>query len=89
MAKSASDYGKIIGWGTSNNDSGVKQTTTLAKKLTKKDVENMIAAGLDKKFVVKNLQQYKDAIKKEGKKLDNKQLLPRKELMEKILKLWP
>ena len=37
----------------------------------------------------KNLQQYKDAIKKGGKKLDNKQLLLRKELMEKILKLWP
>lgn len=89
MAKTPSDYGKIIGWGTSNNDAGVKKTTTLTKKLTKKHVEKMIADGLDKKFVVKNLQQYKDAIKKGGKKLDNKQLLPRKELMEKILKLWP
>ncbi len=89
MAKSASDYGKIIGWGTSHKDPDVKKTTTITKKLVKKDVEKMIAAGLDKKFVVKNLQQYKDAIKKGGKKLDNKQLLPRKELMEKILKLWP
>lgn len=89
MAKSAGDYGKIIGWGGSNKDADVKKTITLTKKLTKKDVEKMIADGLDKKFVVKNLQQYKAAITKAEEKLNNKQLFPRRDLMAKILKLWP
>ncbi len=44
--------------------------------------------GLTKSWVQDQLTKYTSALIKGGAKLDNKQLIHRKELMEKILELW-
>ena len=49
----------------------------------------MVANGLSKAWVQQQLALYTAAIAQGGAKLDNSQLLIRRELMEKILSLWP
>lgn len=45
-------------------------------------------SGVDKAWVQRQLELYTKAVEQGGVKLNNQQLLPRKELMEKILQLW-
>ena len=49
----------------------------------------MISSGLTREWVEQQLSMYRKALGSGGPKLKNKQLIPRKELMEKILELWP
>jgi hypothetical protein len=56
-------------------------------ELTAEEVEKMAAKGLTKEWVEKQPNLYK-AAETSPSKLVNKQLLPRKAMMEKILFLW-
>lgn len=85
----ASEQGAIIGWGTSNAAVAVAKTQQVIASLTRTKVAQMVARGLSKEWVKQQLARYLKDIAEGGKKLDNTQLLPRKELMEKILELWP
>jgi RHS repeat-associated protein len=78
--------GSIIGWGTGQG--GVEITRALTRGLTRAAVEQMKRRGLTKSTVENLLRQYERAIGEAGKKLANEQLLPRAELMRKILSLW-
>jgi len=64
----------------------------VTEKLTSEQVQLWAKQGLTKEWVQKQLASYTNAIQKGLAKqaliLTNKQLLPRKELMEKILELW-
>jgi RHS repeat-associated protein len=78
--------GSIIGWGS--GQAGAAVTRSLANNLTKATVEQMKRQGLNRATVENLLRQYEKAIAQGGKKLANEQLLPRRELMKKILDLW-
>jgi hypothetical protein len=85
-ALKAGKMGEIIGWGTGQE--GVEQTIELTENLTEEQVEIMKSRGITKQFIEEQLAKYNKAIEKAGIKLNNLQLKPRKELMEKILQLW-
>ena len=89
MALSRSKQGDVIGWGKSNKDADVKRTLTRTKTLKSQDVRAMMDQGLTRKDAEALLALYEKAIKAGGKKLDNAQLIPRRDLMKKILSLWP
>lgn len=79
--------GQIIGWGTSQE--GAAATEQLTNSLTKKAVQEMVDQGLTKSTVQRLTFQYGRAIAEGGSKLANSQLMPRYELMMKIIELWP
>lgn len=84
------EQGKIIGWGTGQSAEAVKQTIQVTQNLTKEKVKEMISTGLSKEWVQQQLKMYSKAVAEQGVKLEkNNQLLARKDLMEKILSLWP
>jgi RHS repeat-associated protein len=90
VARSAGDIGKnVIKWGTGQTAEAVATTTERIKAVNPAEVVKMIKEGLRKDFFEKQLAQYQKAIDVGGKKLINEQLLPRLELMEKILESWP
>jgi RHS repeat-associated protein len=78
--------GAIIGWGT--RQSGAAATRELTNNLTRAAVEAMKRKGLNRATAQNLLRQYEKAIAQGGRKLDNEQLLPRRELMKRILELW-
>lgn len=85
----ASEAGRIIGWGTGQTASDVARTQAVTRALTTEGVQAMIAQGLTRAFVQNQLASYINAVEMGGQKLRNAQLLPRLELMQKILELWP
>ncbi len=85
----AGAQGTIIGWGTGQSAQAVLQTELITASLTRKAVAQMVARGLSRKWVEQQLAKYTASIAQGERKLDNAQLLVRKELMEKILSLWP
>ena len=98
-AMTSAKIGKIIGWGegaVAQTEEGVAITKAVTEKLTSEQVQLWAKQGLTKEWVEKQLAAYTKAIEKGAKQaagagakaLNNKQLLPRKELMEKILSLW-
>jgi hypothetical protein len=80
--------GRLIGWGKSNSIEAVEQTIARTNSLTAGDVIEMQRGGITKAWVLKQYRAYCSSILKEGMKLNNNQLLPRKALFEKIIKLW-
>jgi predicted RNA-binding protein YlqC (UPF0109 family) len=84
----SSDMGRIIGWGEGKTAEAVQQTINVTKNLNKQQIQDWAKQGLTKDWVQKQLDAYSKALSKGGKKLDNINLLPRKQLMEKILELW-
>ena len=83
------EAGQIIQWGTSNKPEGVAATMALSKSLTPEDVLAMQSKGLNRRTVENLLEQYNAAITQGGSKLRNTQLIPRRDLMIRILELWP
>jgi uncharacterized protein RhaS with RHS repeats len=79
--------GQIIGWGTGQE--GAAATEQLTNSLTEKGVQQMIDKGLTKATVQRLVFQYGRAIAEGGAKLANSQLLPRYQLMMKIVNLCP
>ncbi len=84
----AGQMGEVIGWGTGQSSQAVEQTINLTKNLTTEQIGAWKVQGVTREFIEKQLVNYTRAIEKAGPKLNNTQLLPRKELMEKILQLW-
>ena len=81
--------GDIIGWGTGQTAEAAEQTLAVTKALTRGKVSEMIGKGLTREWVVEQLGFYTAAVAKGEAKLKNNQLFARKELMERILSLWP
>ncbi len=81
------EAGKAIQW--PKGQGSAKQTKEMAENLSVSDVTKMINRGLNKETVKHLRSQYQKALEQGGKKLQNEQLLPRKQLMDKILELWP
>jgi hypothetical protein len=79
--------GKIIGWPT--GQAAAEQTAAMARNLTSEQVAAMQAQGLNRATVESLRGAYQKAIETGGKKLANTQLLPRAQLMDRILELWP
>ncbi|HEY6329418.1 MAG TPA: hypothetical protein VI756_08770, partial [Blastocatellia bacterium] len=86
---SAEAMGRVIGWGEGRTAAAVAQTKAVTRALTTKTVKAMIERGLTKEFVIDQLTKYAGSFAKGGAKLKNAQLLPRMELMTKLLELWP
>jgi hypothetical protein len=80
--------GRVIGWGEGKAADAVAQTQAVTESLTSKVVEAMAERGLTKEWVIDQLSKYTAAFEKGGDKLKNVQLIPRMELMTKILELW-
>lgn len=84
----SAEMGRIIGWGENQTAEAVNQTINVTKNLTRSQIRSWAYKGLTRPWVEKQLKFYTNSINKGGKKLDNKQLEYRKELMEKMLGLW-
>lgn len=80
---------KIIGWGRGQATDAVIKTRQVTEALTKGKVKEMIGKGLTKEWVEEQLESYTTNALKGGAKWKNSQLFVRKELMERILSLWP
>jgi RHS repeat-associated protein len=80
--------GKIIGWGEGQSSEAVVKTTDVLFNLTKSKLKDWIKKGLTKEWVEEQLASYSKAIVAGGMKAKNTQLLPRRDLMVKILSLW-
>jgi hypothetical protein len=80
--------GAILGWGTGQSAEAVQQTEQLAQNLTQEQLNQMIKNGLSRQWVEEQLALYNKAIAEGGAKLLNQQLLPRQQLMTKILQMW-
>ena len=91
----AGDIGEqIVKWGRGQGADDVAQTIARTRGLTSDGVREMAKQGLTREWVEKQLSLYRKALEKGGDKLRNdklrnEQLLPRRELMERILELWP
>lgn len=66
----------------------VQQTVDVTKNLTKAQIRKWEKQGLTKVWVEGQLTKYTASLAKGADKLKNSHLIPRKELMEKILELW-
>ena len=62
---------------------------TVTQNLTRAQVQAFANQGLTKQWVQSQLKLYGKALFAATKSSKNVNLLPRKELMEKILYLWP
>jgi len=79
--------GKIIGW--PKGQAAAARTAEMAKNLTADRVGAMQAQGLNRATAESLRGTYQKAIEAGGAKLQNEQLLPRAQLMDRILELWP
>lgn len=80
--------GKLIGWGEGQTEMAVQTTRELTKNLTRTQVQAFKNQGLTKEWVEEQLDLYNNALSNPRKAGSNVNLLPRKELMEKLLYLW-
>jgi hypothetical protein len=86
--KSAYIGRKIIGWGEGRTAEAVEQTLKIGETLTAEGVRDMIAKGMTREWVEKQLASYEQAIVR-GTLEKNSLLNPRRLLMKRILELWP
>ena len=84
----ASDEMGEIGWGTGQSAEAVAQTERVAESVTEETVRELARKGVTRHWVEEQLAKYTKTLAEKARALDNKQLLPRKALMEKILSLW-
>ena len=81
--------GKIVGWGETQTAIAAQTTRNVTQNLTRAQVQAFANQGLTKQWVQEQLRLYGKAVLNANKLNKNMNLLPRKELMEKILYLWP
>ncbi len=84
---SAAEFGKIIGWGTTQESAG--QAASLARSMTAQKVQSMIDKGLTKNQVQGVLRQLEESAQDPLKVSGNQTLLPRVEVLKSILTHWP
>jgi len=80
---------RLIGFGTGHGVEAAQATLALARSLTPQMVREMAKAGLTREQVLEQLALYRGTLQEGGRALINKQLLPRIEVLERILELWP
>jgi hypothetical protein len=85
----SAEAGQIIGWGTGQTAEAVAQTQAATRALTTEAIKGMIKRGLTRTWVTEQLAAYERAVATGAAKLKNVQLLPRLELMKRLLELWP
>jgi hypothetical protein len=89
-ALSRKEFADIIGWGEGNAAQRVKQTEDVTAGLTRDKVKEMITKrGLTKESVLENIKLYENAATDPVKVAKNTQLLPRLNLLKRLLELWP
>ncbi len=81
--------GEVIGWGTGQSAGAVDQTRAVTQNLTESVVKGFAEKGVTREWVAGQLSQYQSALAAGAKKLQNVQLQPRAELMQKILAPGP
>jgi RHS repeat-associated protein len=81
--------GEIIGWGTGQSAAAVAQTEAATAALDEAAVEQMAAQGVTREWVSSQLVRYAEAVDVTAKVAANAQLLPRIQLMLRLLELWP
>jgi RHS repeat-associated protein len=79
--------GDIIQWPTGQGSAQL--TAEMARDLTAEQVASMQAKGLNLATVEALRSQYGRALEAGGRKLSNEQLVPRTQLMDRIIELWP
>lgn len=83
----------IVKWGTGQGEADVALTVQRTGEISKRAVQDMIDQGLTKDWVsgqlTKYTKAYEDGINGLKNTLKNQQLIPRTELMKKILQNWP
>lgn len=85
----ASEVGRnIIRWGERQTEGGVSKTIARTQEVNTQVVQGMKDQGLPKSWVEGQLSSYVSKAGQGGKALENKQLIPRIDLMIKILKNW-
>lgn len=84
--RSAGEFGRLVGWGT--GQAGAAATRQATQALARETVKQMINRGMSRAEVLHQLRTYEQALTQGGAKLANTQLIPRIELLQKILKLW-
>ncbi|MDQ1817404.1 hypothetical protein RBA41_29265, partial [Massilia sp. CCM 9210] len=90
IPRRAGDIGQeIIQWGRGQTAEDVAQTIARSNEMSTNVVQDMIAKGLRKDWVEKQMSLYEKALKSGGSKLKNVQLSPRLNLMQKIIESWP
>ena len=82
-----SKMGDVIQWGTNQMAEGVAKTRALTESLTTQRIQEWIKQGLTRDNVVQMLEKYQHA--QNTGQGPNTQLIPRIELMQRILDLWP
>lgn len=86
----AAEIGKeVIRWGCGQSSAAVAQSQRRIFAINRYEVLDMIAKGLDRSWVEKQLSLYEAAISAGGAKLRNRQLRPRRDLLLAILREWP
>jgi RHS repeat-associated protein len=80
---------EIIKWGEGRGVEDIKKTLKVYETLTEEGVKEMASKGLTREWVIEQRKLYAEAILQGGDKLKNPQLLARKDLMDRILSLWP
>jgi RHS repeat-associated protein len=87
--RSSGDIGRIIGWGRGQSPADVAQTLRATRELTASQVVDLVKQGVTREWVEKQLVLYRKSLETGNRKLENRQLLPRIEFMEKLLGYWP
>ncbi|HET7464047.1 MAG TPA: RHS repeat-associated core domain-containing protein [Longimicrobium sp.] len=85
----SSTFGELIGWGTGQTEAAIAKTEALTESLTSETVQGFVERGLSREWVEGQLRFYERSLAEGGRKLVNKQLIPRLHLMRRILELWP
>ena len=65
------------------------QTVRVTRDLTASRVTQLAQQGVTREWVEKQLRMYQGKLEGGGRALENTQLLPRIELMKKLLEHWP
>jgi RHS repeat-associated protein len=80
--------GRIIGWGEGQTLTQVRQTIAVTGDLTRETVQSWAAQGVTREWLVQQLNLYRAQMSDLAAPA-NFQLIPRADLMEKALSLWP
>ncbi len=85
----AGDIGKdIVGWGTKQTAEGVAKTVARIEQINAETVGQMARQGLTREWIDTQAAKYANALEAGGRKAINEQLVPRLELMLKIMDSW-
>ena len=90
IAKTQGQLGKMLDWASKNSQSleNVEKEAEQLSKITQRVVDSMRKNGMDREILETASKKFGDSLG-QGQKLVNKLLENRKEMIDKILNLWP